>query len=62
MTLVLAILGAIPALYGIIVIFQKAFKKSNSEKAIEAITEVENALDKAKKDGNTEDLEKIFNK
>lgn len=61
MTLALAILTAIPAIYGIIVLIKKSFQKSTAEKAVDVIAEVEAALEKSQKKGDTSELEKLIN-
>jgi len=60
MTLILAILGAIPAIYGILKFFEK-FEKTPAEKAIDAIAETEFAIDKSKSKGDTSAIEDLIN-
>lgn len=62
MTLVLAILGAIPALYGILTFVEKYLKKSPQEKVIDIIADTDAAMKKAKETGDTSDIENLINK
>lgn len=61
MTLVLAILGSIPALYGILTFVEKIFKKTPQEKVIDIIADTDAAMKKAKETGDTSDVENLIN-
>lgn len=61
MTTLGAILGGISAIYGLIKLIEHFFEKSNAQKAIDAIADVEKAIDKAKATNDTSDVEKMLN-
>lgn len=61
MALALAILGAIPAIYGIITFFQKLTAKTEAQKVQDDIVKGEDSIAKAKATGDTSDIEKYLN-
>ena len=62
MTILLAILGAIPAFYGLVVLFQKMFTPTQSQKSDAFLDRLNNAVKKASNEKDPIDLSDIVNK